>query len=448
MAESFFRRPMTRRGVLGAGLAALAAPALAACSSPVGAGLTGAALDPSTLVFWNLFGGGDGARMQEMERGYAAAHGGPDAIQATTFAWGNPYYSKVTLATVGDKPPDVAVAHLTRAKLLAEGGLLEEITAQDLASVGLTAADLDEKSWRTQRTNGKDIAVPLDTHPFVMFFNKEVADSAGLLTGDGKLQTLTGMDDFESALAEVAKVTGGAAITIANVNEFATPWRMFLTLYSQMDGVPPYLGEDGTRITVDTDAAMEALGTITRWVQKGWLNRSLDYASAGTAMFTGKAGMYLQGEWEIATAQSIEGLEFGMVPVPQLFDTAANQADSHTFVMPKKDRTPEQREQAMVFIKSMLDQSRTWAEGGHVPAYVPFRDSAGFKDLQPQADYAVAAERAVYDPAAWYSGSGSTFETITGSQMALVQAGSVKPADALKEISDQLQVYLRTPSPL
>ncbi|GAA2751418.1 hypothetical protein GCM10009869_15190 [Amnibacterium kyonggiense] len=66
MADTFLRSPMTRRGLLSAGIAAMAVPALAACSSPVVAGLTGAELDPRTLVFWNLFGGGDGSRMQEM----------------------------------------------------------------------------------------------------------------------------------------------------------------------------------------------------------------------------------------------------------------------------------------------------------------------------------------------------------------------------------------------
>ena len=137
-----------------------------------------------------------------------------------------------------------------------------------------------------------------------------------------------------------------------------------------------------------------------------------------------------------------------MVPVPTLFDRPATQGDSHTFVLPKKDRTPEQRKQAMGFIKSMLDQSYTWAQGGHVPAYLPLRNSEKYKKLEPQADYAVAATRAVYDPEAWYSGSGSTFENIVGAQFALVQQGALSPADALKSASDQLQVYLRTPSPL
>ena len=447
MSESFFRNPMTRRGALGAGIAALAVPLLAGCSSPVVAGLTGAELDPRTLVFWNLFGGGDGSRMQEMERGYAKTHGGAGSIQATVFAWGNPYYSKLTLATVGNKPPDVAVAHLTRAKLLAQGGVLDEITAEDFASVGLSPSDLDAKSFATQRTDGKDIAIPLDTHPFVMFFNQDVCDKAGLLE-NGKLRTITGLKDFESALAEVSKVTGGTAITLANVNETATPWRMFLTLYSQFSDVKPYLGDDGKTITVDEDAAKEVLATLQRWTQKKWLNTALDYAGSQTVMFTGKAGFYLQGEWEIATAQSIDGLQFGMVPVPQLFDKPANQADSHTLVLPKKDRTPEQRKQAMGFIKSLLDQSNTWALGGHVPAYLPYRNSQEYKDLEPQADYAAAATRAVYDPDAWYSGSGSTFETIVGSQFGLVQQGSLSPDGALKAVSDQLQTYLRTPSPL
>ena len=39
----------------------------------------------------------------------------------------------------------------------AQGGILDEITDADLASVGLSASDLNQKSWNTQRTNGKNI---------------------------------------------------------------------------------------------------------------------------------------------------------------------------------------------------------------------------------------------------------------------------------------------------
>jgi multiple sugar transport system substrate-binding protein len=83
-----------------------------------------------------------------------------------------------------------------------------------------------------------------------------------------------------------------------------------------------------------------------------------------------------------------------------------------------------------------------------VPAYLPTLDSAAYKKLEPQADYASAAKDAVYDDPAWYGGSGSTFENAVGAQMALVQQLSLSPQGALKAIKDQLNVYLKTPSPL
>ncbi|GAB3391065.1 extracellular solute-binding protein [Humibacter soli] len=445
-------RSLSRRGFLAAGLGAAAVPLLAGCSSNLGttvaSGLFGTRLPTETLVYWNLFGGGDGTRMEAMEAGYRKQYG-PNSLQATTFAWGNPYYTKVTLATVGNKPPDVAVSHLTRAKPLWSGGLLEPITTDDLALVGLSASDFSKRPWDAQRTDGQNIAVPLDTHPIVMFFNADVCKKAGLVDSGGKLVNLDDMDKFEAALAAISKVTGGAAMTVPNVGgETATPWRVFWTFYNQHKGVPPFLSDNGAKLTVDADVWGEVNDRLQSWVKKGWVNQALDYATAESYMFTGKSGLYLEGEWEITTAQSIKGLKFGMVPIPMLYDVPATQADSHTFVLPRKNRTDEQRKQAMLFIKSMLDQSLTWAKGGHIPAFLPVANSAEYKALSPQSDYASAAEHAVYDDPAWYGGSGSTFEGIVGAQLGLIQQLALSPQAALQAVKDQLGVYLNTPSPL
>lgn len=445
-------RSLSRRGFLAAGLGAAAAPLLAGCSTGLGstvtAGLLGTKLPSETLVFWNLFGGGDGTRMQAMEAGYRDKYG-PNSLQATTFAWGNPYYTKVTLATVGNKPPDVAISHLTRAKPLWSGGLLEPITDADLASVGLSASDFAQRPWDAQRTGGDTIAIPLDTHPIVMFFNQDVCAKAGLVDRSGKLERLDDMDAFESALAAISKVTGGVALTIPNVGgETATPWRVFWTFYNQHKGVSPFLSDNGSRLTVDEGVFADVNNRLQSWVKKGWVNRGLDYATAESYMFTGKAGLYLEGEWEITTAQSVKGLKFGMVPLPTLYDQPATQADSHTFVLPRKNRSQGERHQAMLFLRSMLDQSMTWAKGGHIPAYLPVADSAAYKALSPQSDYASAAEHAVYDDPAWYGGSGSTFEGIVGAQLGLIQQLALSPQGAMQTIKQQLGVYLNTPSPL
>ncbi|WP_308469792.1 extracellular solute-binding protein [Kineococcus rubinsiae] len=441
---------LSRRALLRGGLAAGgigAAASLAGCGSPLAAGLAGSALNPGTLTFWNLFGGGDGVRLQTMLDKYSTDTG-PNSLQSATFAWGNPYYTKVSLATIGDKPPDVAVAHLTRAANLAEAGLLTPITADMLSLVDLSSTDFNQKVWETQKVNGQDWVVPLDTHPFVMFYNTDVCEKAGLLGSDGKLAPIEGKEAFEAALTAAKQATGGVGLSVANINEFATPWRFFQTLYSQQEGATEFLGDSGTKITMNDDLVVSTLEYIAKLAKDGLISKAADYAGSQTEMFTGKSAFYLQGEWEITTAQGIEGLKFGMVPVPTIFDKPAAQADSHTFILPKMDRTDEQMKRAMGFIKSMLDQSMTWAAGGHVPAYLPTLDSAEYKALEPQADYAAAADAAVYDAPAWYSGSGSNFETIVGAAIGLCQQGLSTPQDALNSIKSQLQTYANTANPL
>ena len=437
----------TRRTLLRGGLAGAAALGLAGCGSPLAAGIAGTPLNPDTVTFWNLFGGGDGARLQGMLDVYRQQNG-PGSLTSATFAWGNPYYTKVSLATLGNKPPDVAVAHSTRATILAQAGLLEPITDELLALGGFSSSDFTTSVFDAGKVGDVAYTIPLDTHPYVLFFNSDVCGQAGLLDGDGKLVQIVGQQAFEDALTAIAGVTGGAAWAASNVGDTSGSWRLFQTLYWQMDGATDFLGDDGQQLTVNEDLAIATMEFIGGLAAKGLLTPTVDYAGAGTQLFTGKVGFQTQGEWEITTAQSIEGLTFGMAPIPQVFDVPAAQADSHTFIIPKMERTDEQRQLAMGFVKSMLDQSLSWAEGGHVPAYIPTLTSPEFAALEPQADYAAAAEIAKYDPPGWYSGSGSNFENVVGSQIGLVQQQLASPQEAMAAIKSQLNTYLDTPSPV
>ena len=115
---------------------------------------------------------------------------------------------------------------------------------------------------------------------------------------------------------------------------------------------------------------------------------------------------------------------------------------------PPAGTIPTRTDHALTFIRSILDQSLTWAKGGHIPAWLPVADSAEYKKLKPQSNYAAAAAGAVYDPPAWYSGSGSNFEIVTGSAIATVRAGQASPEAALKGMIANLQTYAKTPSPV
>jgi multiple sugar transport system substrate-binding protein len=441
----------SRRSFLHGGLGVAAGLALAGgvsgCST-LSSGVAGSPVAPNVVTYWNLFGGGDGARMQVMQQQYEATHGGPSSLQAATFTWGNPYYTKVSLATLGDAPPDVAVAHLTREANLAQAGLLTEITNDMLGLVGLKDTDFSQKAWEAQKVDGKTYAIPLDTHPFVLYYNADVCGKAGLLDANGQLKTIHGTQEWEAALTAAKKVTGAYGASVATIGDTSTPWRWFYTLYSQQNGATPWLSDGGRQLTYNKDLTLKTLTYLGSLTKSGLMPAAADYASAETLMLTGKAGFYLEGEWEITTAQAVKGLKFGMVPVPTLYDKPAAQADSHTFVLPRLNRSDAQLQRAMGFIKTMLEQSLTWAKGGHIPAYLPTLNSQEYKNLQPQANYSSAADVAVYDDKAWYSGSGSNFETVVGAQIGLVLQGLATPEAALDAARGQLLTYAKTRSPL
>jgi len=410
-------------------------------------GLTASRREAGSIDFWNLFGGGDGVRLQQMLDGFRKAK--PDIeLSAVTLAWGNPYYTKLSLATVGKKPPTVAVAHLTRMKSLQSAGLLEELTPDALSSVGITPDKLNKRAWEAGLVDGRAYAVPLDTHPIVMFYNKDLCEKAGLLGSDGKLKPLQGEEAFVDAMQKAKKVTGAFGGVSAINNEIATPWRVFQSLYSQLGG--EVLTDQGTKLVIDDDKAMRVLEFMRGLGEKQLLPKSIDYQGSIAAFTNGQAAFFFQGEWEISTFQTAK-MPFSMTLFPNVFggDKYACQADSHTLVIPKQ-ATDDSRamERSLTFIRSMLDQSATWAAGGHVPSWLPYAESDAFKKLEPQSEYASAADAAVYDPEGWYSGSGSNFEITIGSSIGAVQSGQLTPKAALAQIRAKLGQLANTPSPL
>jgi multiple sugar transport system substrate-binding protein len=199
----------------------------------------------------------------------------------------------------------------------------------------------------------------------------------------------------------------------------------------------------------DTKAVqvLDYLRTLT--VEKGLMPGSVDYQGAIALFASGAAGFHLNGEWEISTFQTA-GLPFSMALVPHVFgDEYAVQADSHTLVLPvRADRDRAGLDRALGFVRSMLDQSLTWAEGGHVPTWQPVATSDRYAALTPQSHYASAADAAVYDPPGWYSGSGSNFEIVMGAAVGAVEAGDLTPTAAVAQLRAKLGELAATPPPV
>src|SRR4051794_19069217 len=290
--NEFLRVPISRRSLFRAAAGGLGVAALGGCSS-VGAGLANTPLDPGTVQYWNLFGGGDGVRMQQMLAGYQKTH--PNIpLQAVTLAWGNSYYTKLSLATVGAKPPNVAVSHLTRMVSLQEADLLQELHPEDLERNGMSPDNFNKRAWEAGLVDGKIYAIPIDTHPFVLFYNTKICDEAGLLDGNGNLKPIKGPDAFEDALAKAKQVTGQDGATHGINSDTASPWRLFQTLYAQLGG--EVLAEDGTKVIIDDTKAAQVLDYLrSLTVEKKLMPGSIDYQGSIALFASGAAGFHLNG---------------------------------------------------------------------------------------------------------------------------------------------------------
>lgn len=438
----------SRRDFLAASGGVSLAGLLAACGSPVASSFTGAQPKTADVIFWHLFGGGDGKNMTTMVDSFEATSG--HSVEATLLSWGNPYYTKLALSASSGRPPDTGIAHLSRLPLLARAGLLEPIGEQ-FHAVGITEDKFTPAAWNKATVDGTTYAVPLDTHPFVLFYNTPLAKKAGLLTDAGdRLKPMHGADDFVNALKAMKDAAGGDFGAIATITaDPSTCWRFFSMIYSGLAG--PIVSDLGTKVTIDRKAMQDTFAFMQSLTGSQKLMPSTATNTTTTTLFSqGKVGFLFDGVWQIPTYGEVKGLEFNVEPFPPLLGSkAVAYADSHSLIIPTSTaRGAERTANSVLFIKGLLDQSLTWAGGGHVPAWLPVQKSEKFAQLKPQSNYTQAAFDAVYDPVAWYTGAGSDFQTAMGSVVASVLAGATSPADGVAAMESSLANFASARSPI
>ncbi len=438
--------PVSRRQFLAAGGGMTLAGLLAACSSPVATSFTGGQPSTADVIFWHLFGGGDGANMKLMVNAFEkSSH---LSVESTLLPWGNPYYTKLALSASSGRPPDVAIAHLSRLPLLARAGLLAPVQDEGIAAAGITQDKFTPAAWSKATVNGKVYAVPLDTHPFVMFYNVDLAKKAGLLNAAGDaLKPMHGRDDFVNALKAMKRAGAKYGAVSANTADPATTWRWFMTLYSGVAG--PIVSDQGTRVTIDQAALEETFAFMQSLTGSlALMPGNATPTTVATLFGQGNAGFLFEGEWQIPTYRGVtlangKPLNFNVVPFPAILGPKpVAYADSHSLVIPKSSgRSAQRTADAVDFIKGLLDNSSIWAEGGHIPAWLPVQRSKAFLKQKPQSNYIQAAFNAVYDPEAWYTGAGSDFQNAMGAVVTNVLAGAISPKNGVAAMTASLKSF-------
>jgi multiple sugar transport system substrate-binding protein len=344
----------------------------------------------SKIVFWAPFSGADGEFMKTMVDKFNEEHKGEVQVDMTIVPQTD-YYKTVDLAFAGEQTlPNIMISHVDQIPTYASRGLLADMT--DFSkSAGLSEKDFPSSVWNAIHIDNKQYAIPLDIHPLVFYWNKDMFEAAGL----DPEQPPTNRAEF---LEYAEKLTN------ADKGEygFVVP-----TLWPQQFIFPTVLFQNGGQladvesgeITFNSEAGVEALQFMIDLINKYEVSPADVQQDGEVTLFKqGKNAMHLNGPW-MKGLWDETGLNYGVASVPTLgTEQQAVFGNGHTFVIPTDTNNEQQDKAAQTFMSWVAENAIDWAESGQAPASVAVRETEEFKSMKQPPKVAEQFEYTHFSP--------------------------------------------------
>ena len=387
---------------------------------------------PLTLSFWTLFGGGDGKNMDSIIAAWNESQQ-ESRVEGLLLEWGE-YYTKLETAISASKAPDIGISHLSRLPEMIQQALIEEIPAKLSDAAGIDWSRYNPNILESTIYQGKHYSVPIDNHPFVLYYNKDLLAQAGLLNAQGEPDLGSGKAGFLAALEKLKQVmpSGTFPLTVPG-NVDASRW--FWGLYKQAGG--RNFVDDNGQYQFDENIAREVLTFYKEVFERGYAPGNLDWEGYTRIFQRGEAALMYNGVWTTASLSETEGLDFSAVPVPTIYKNPGGWGDSHSLILPVSGNPVEKRQvESLKFMQYVAASGDIWAKAGHIPAYTPATQSELFQSLPHVKKYMAAASNVFFEP---YHPKNWSIRNIIGQEVSALFAGQTASADqAIENIDAEL----------
>ncbi|MFM9282286.1 ABC transporter substrate-binding protein [Paenibacillus jiagnxiensis] len=369
----------------------LSACAAESSTAPEGAG-EGSSGEKTKITFWTPFSGGDGEFMTAMIEKFNAESTDIKVEQLSNRS--EDYYTKLQTALASDQGPDLAVLHSSRMPQYVPSGYMTDLDG--LASeAGVNWDDFNPTILESTVYDGKHYSIPLDTHAIVMYYNKKYLEQAGVLK-DGKPVYEQSPEGFTKFLTAIKDAVPADVAPLAQPNVRIDAYWMFWGFYNQLTGGGKFYDANG-KAELNNPQALQALEYVNSLYTSKLIPPNINDA---VKMFQDqKAAVLTTGVWSTGSFENIDGLDFGVVPMPQIYDQPATWGDSHTLALPKHSKEdPVKQKAALVFANWLAQNGEMWAKAGHIPSVTKVLDSEAFKAMDYRSDYAQSADLVKYWP--------------------------------------------------
>ncbi|MEN3009341.1 ABC transporter substrate-binding protein [Pseudothermotoga sp.] len=345
----------------------------------------------TTITVWTFFGGGEGFLVTELIKKFNAENPDIEVVEQIV-EWGQLYNKLITAISAGD-PPDVSVMHLA---VLPDFASRDALVALDKYVSKSVLEDYIPEIVEKARFDGKLYAIPFDTHPLVLYYNKKLLRQAGLVNAKGEVLVPKTWDELLN-YAKQAKEKLGLEVGITSEIGAMMGERLFIAYYTQLGG---QIYDAKTKsLKLDFDKVKKTYEFISNLYKSG-IMKTMTYDTAESLFQNNQSPFHLNGVWVMAVYPTLKDFEFGVTSIPAIPGSKPfTWADSHTWVIPKKPKEDPTKIAASVkFIEWFAKSAAEWAKAGHLPVLKGVLKSEAFLSLPMRKDYAQVAEFLVPAP--------------------------------------------------
>ncbi|MDQ0243607.1 raffinose/stachyose/melibiose transport system substrate-binding protein [Bacillus fengqiuensis] len=223
------------------------------------------------------------------------------------------YKTKMKVALAGNKMPDLFTYWSGETfKTLVDAGAVGDIT-EYLNQDASFKENMLPGGWDAYTFDGKTYGIPYSLNSVALWYNKEIFEKNGL----------TPPKTYDELLEVVDKLNAKniTPITVAGKDRWPVlHWYAYLA--QRIGGTEPFDKAKSGETNFAEESFVEAGEKLKELAieKKGFVNGflGLDYAAAGSIFTSGKAAMYLQGDWAISEFVKDEAFakKVGFVPFP------------------------------------------------------------------------------------------------------------------------------------
>ena len=321
------------------------------------------------LDYWTLFGGGDGEVMKAIIDKFNEEQplGDNITINRQRTPW-DEHYNRLFTSMTGGDPPDMAISHASYLRRFQE-------TLVDISD-NISSTDYVSSIFDACKIDGGTYAVPMDSHPVGLYYNKDILNEAGVET------PIENYSQFEKACNAILEKTDALPFSPDPYWGGGGGFRQWFMGLHQYGG--KMFNDDFSEVIFADNGgekSLEFLASVSG--ERGWDKPDISEDRVAQSFRNGSVAMTVNGTWYVNVMRE-QSFEWGF-DKPRVFPEAKqlrSTADSHTIIVPKQSNASEERIQATVDAAEWITQENpSWgAEAGHLPAYQPILNSEALQN--------------------------------------------------------------------